>query len=374
MKTALVHDWLYSVSGAEKVLESIYELFPSKVYTLIYSAKHMHNFSIPREAITTSFIQKFPLGSRFYPYYLPFFPFAIEGFNLSEADVILSSSSCVAKGVLTTSSQLHICYCHTPMRSLWELYFDSLEIHKLNHGIKGLLTKLLLHKIRNWDLLHAMRVDHFIANSKHVAKRIEKTYRRKATVIYPPIDCEYFQLETNCDEGFYLTAARLVPYKKVDLIVAAFTKLKNRKLVVIGDGPQLAKLKAMANSSIEFVGYVSKEELKKYFGLAKAFIYMAYEDFGLFPVEAQATGLPVIAYGRGGSLETVIDRKTGILFSEQTPASLIEGIKTFEAFESKFDKKVIRQHAETFSTAHFQDAFQSFVKEKYAEFINEQAL
>ena len=374
MKTALVHDWLYSVSGAEKVLEAIYELFPSKVYTLIYSTKHMQSFSIPKEAITTSFIQKLPLASQFYPYYLPFFPFAIEAFNLSEADVIISSSSCVAKGVLTNSSQLHICYCHTPMRSLWDLYFDSLQTHHLSHGIKGLLTKFLLHKIRNWDLLHAMRVDHFIANSKHVAKRIEKTYRRQAAVIYPPIDCDYFQLDTRNDEGFYLTAARLVPYKKVDVIVEAFVKLKNRKLIVIGDGPQLSKLKAMANSSVEFVGHVSQEELKKYFGLAKAFIYMAYEDFGLFPVEAQATGLPVIAYGRGGCLETVIDRKTGVLFFEQTTNSLIEGIKTFESCESKFDKKVIRQHAETFSASHFHSAFQNFVKEKYLTFVNEQAL
>jgi len=374
VKTALVHDWLYSVSGAEKVLESIYNLFPSKVYTLIYNRKRMQNFSIPKEAIRTSFIQTLPLASKFYPYYLPFFPFAIESFNVSDADVVLSSSSCVAKGVLTTSSQLHICYCHTPMRSLWELYFDCLETHRLNHGLKGIITKFLLHKIRNWDLLHAIRVDHFIANSKHVAKRIEKTYRRKATVIYPPIDCDYFQLSTKSDEGFYLTAARLVPYKKVDLIVKAFTELKNRKLIVIGDGPELSNLKAIASPSIEFIGYVSQEELKKYFGLAKAFVYMAHEDFGLFPVEAQATGLPIIAYGRGGSVETVLDRQTGILFPEQTVASLIEGIKTFESFESKFDKKIIRQHAETFSTSNFQYAFKNFVKEKYAEFVCGQPL
>ena len=197
MKTAIVHDWLYSITGAEKVLEAIYQMYPSKVHTLIKNTNNLKNFSIPDHEIITSFIQNLPFAKTKYPYYLPLFPFAIENFNLGDADLIISSSSCVAKGILTHSDQLHICYCHTPMRYIWDLYFEYLELNKLNKGIKGILTKVLLHKVRNWDLLHAARVDHFIANSKNVAKRIEKIYQRKAEVIYPPVDCSYFKLEKN---------------------------------------------------------------------------------------------------------------------------------------------------------------------------------
>lgn len=368
MKTAIIHDWLYSVTGAEKVLEAIYQIFPSKVHTLIKNPKKLKNFCIPDQEIVTSFIQRLPFAKTNYPYYLPLFPFAIENFNVSDADLIISSSSSVAKGILTHSNQLHICYCHTPMRYIWDLYFEYLELNRLNKGIKGFLTKLFFHKIRNWDLLHSVRVDHFIANSKNVAKRIEKIYQKKADVIYPPVDCAYFKSEKTSNQEFYVTAARLVPYKRIDLIVKAFAQLKNKKLVVIGEGPELNALKSLATKNIEFTGYVTREELKRYFHLGKAFIYMAYEDFGIFPVEAQAAGLPIIAYGKGGILETVLENKTGIFFSEQTPESLIQAVNIFEQSENSFDKVVIEAHSQKFSQDVFAKNFSKFVQDKYEIF------
>lgn len=368
MKTAIVHDWLYSVSGAEKVLEAIYELFPSKVHTLIKNPKNLGDFYIPNEDIVTSFIQKLPFAKTRYPYYLPLFPFAIEDFNLSDSEVILSSSSCVAKGVLRHSNQLHICYCHTPMRYIWDLYFDYLKTHRLNTGLKGILTKLLFHKLRHWDLLHTHRVDYFIANSHHIAKRIEKIYQKKADVIYPPVDCAYFRKGTRKEGEFYLTAARLVPYKKVDVIVQAFSLMKEKRLLVVGEGPELNKLKSIATKNIEFSGYVAQEQLKDYMYQARAFIYMAYEDFGILPVEVQATGLPVIAYGKGGVLETVLEGRTGIFFSEQTVQDLVKAIHAFEKIEHHFDKKMIQEHTEQFSKAVFMRTFQAFVQQKYEHF------
>lgn len=369
MKTAIIHDWLYSISGAEKVLEVIYQIFPSKVHTLIKNTKNLKNLSIPDKDIITSFIQKLPFGKTKYPYYLPLFPYAIENFNVMDSDLIISSSSCVAKGILTHSDQLHICYCHTPMRYIWDLYFEYLKLNHLDRGVKGILTKILFHRVRNWDLLHSVRVDHFIANSKHVAKRIEKLYQRKAEVIYPPVDCKYFKLEKKPAQEFYLTAARLVQYKRVDLIIKAFSQLKDKKLIVVGEGPELNSLKAHATKNIEFTGYVSKEELREYFHLAKAFIYMAYEDFGILPVEAQAAGLPVIAYGKGGILETVLENRTGIFFWEQDPNSLVKAINAFEKIEDTFDRNEIQKHAETFSENIFIENFKSSIKDKYKKFI-----
>jgi glycosyltransferase involved in cell wall biosynthesis len=369
MKTVLVHDWLYSISGAEKVLECIYRLFPSKVYTLIKNTKNLKNFSIPHEEIVASFIQKLPFGKTKYPYYFPLFPYAIESFNITEANVILSSSSCIAKNILTHSHQLHICYCHTPMRYLWDLYFDYLKLHHLDKGLRGIFTKWVFHKMRNWDLLHAIRVDHYIANSQHVAKRIEKLYQKKAEVIYPPVDCQYFALSRKTKRDFYVTAARLVPYKKVDVIIQAFSFLTDKQLIVIGGGPELEKLKAIATKNVEFTGYIPKEKLRQYFHEAKAFIYMAYEDFGIFPVEAQAAGLPVIAYGRGGVFETILENRTGIFFKEQTVKSLVEAIQIFEKAEESFDEHSIQRQAQTFSEENFNKKFKDYVNKKYQAFI-----
>lgn len=366
MKTALVHDWLYSVTGAEKVLEVIYSLFPSRVHTLIANHSNLSMFPIPRNMISTSFIQKLPLAKTCYPYYLGLFPLAIESFDLQEADLIISSSSCMAKGILSHADQLHICYCHTPMRYAWDLYFDYLG------GLstaKQLLTKLLLHRLRHLDVLHSARVDYFVANSQTVAKRIAKTYKREATVIYPPVDCSFFEMDLGIrKEHIYVTAGRLIPYKKIDLIIQAFIKTPQRSLIIIGDGPEMKRLKKMSSQNISFLGAITDEEMRVWLQKAKAFIYMAHEDFGILPVEAQAAGTPVIAYGKGGCKETVLEGITGMLFPDQTPESLLEALELFEKNEDKWDSSKIRSHARLFSTQVFKQKFHAFVTEKYEQF------
>lgn len=369
-----MHDWLYSISGAEKVVEAIYELFPSSIYTLVKNSKYCKSQKILDKDIHCSFIQKLPFGKTKYPYYLPLFPLAIENLDVSSAEVVLSSSSCVAKGVLTHSEQLHICYCHTPARVAWDMYFDYLKMSKLEKGLLGAIARGFLHKIRAWDLLHAQRVDHYIANSSFVAKRIEKLYRRKATVIYPPVDTEFYTLEKKKKEEFYLTASRFVPYKRVDLIVKAFSHLKDKKLVVVGDGPEGKNLRKLATKNVEFAGYVDDETLKSYFQSAKAFIYAAKEDFGIVPVEAQSCGLPVIAFQEGGVKETVVANKTGVFFQNQTEESLIEAISHFEKTQDLFDPEKIHLHAAFFSKEKFSGRYKSFVMEKYESFKQERFL
>jgi len=369
-RIVLVHDWLTTIAGAEKVLEAVYELYPSPIYTLIKDEKKLKDSVFENAKIITSFIQKLPFSKTKYRNYLLFFPLAIEQFDLSEYDVVISSSHAVAKGVLTNSNQLHICYCHTPMRYAWDLYHHYLKESKLDRGIKGLFAKLILHYIRLWDISTLNRVDYFIANSKYVAKRIKKIYGRDSIVIYPPVDTDKFEIYTK-KENFYLTACRLVPYKKVDIIVRAFKNMPDRKLIVIGDGPDIKKIKAIARKSknIEILGYQSFENLKYYMQRAKAFIFAAEEDFGIIPVEAQACGTPVIAYGKGGVTETVIEKQTGLFFYKQTPEVIMEIIRKFEKIEDRFDPYIIRRNAERFSKQRFKKEFKTFVDKKIKEFF-----
>ena len=371
MKTAIVHDWLYSLAGAEKVVEAIYELYPSPIHTLIVNRANMQESSLPLDQITPSFLQKLPKATTKYPWYLPLFPLAIESLDLCYADVILSSSSCVAKNILTKSNQLHICYCHTPMRYIWDMHFEYLKSHHLDHGVKSFLTKILFHHLRTWDLAHAQRVDHYIANSHTVAKRIYKTYRKKALVIYPPVDVNFFSQTTEKKEDFYLTASRLVPYKKVDVIIKAFSKLSDKKLVVIGDGPELNSLKKIAGKNVEFLGKVSNTVLRTYMKKAKAFIYMALEDFGILPVEAQAAGLPVIAFNQGGCKETVLCSKTGVFVEDQSPSALIQGILSFEKLENTFEPSFLQKHAAKFSKENFLSSYQKAVEGWIEDFKKE---
>ncbi|ADY73996.1 glycosyl transferase group 1 [Desulfurobacterium thermolithotrophum DSM 11699] len=368
MKIALVHDWLTTLAGAEKVLEAIYELYPYFIYTLVKDEKKLKDSIFEKADIRTSFIQKLPKAKTKYRNYLLFFPLAIEQFNLSEYDVIISSSHAVAKGVLTNSNQLHICYCHTPVRYAWDLYHEYLKKSGLSKGIKAVIAKLILHYIRIWDATTSNRVDYFIANSRYIAKRIKKTYGRESTVIYPPVNVDKFEVYTQ-KEDFYLTASRMVPYKKIDLIVEAFSKMPDKKLVVIGDGPDFEKIKKKAGKNVELLGYQPFEVLKDYMQRAKAFIFAAEEDFGIVPVEAQACGTPVIAYGKGGVTETVINGKTGIFFRTQTVESLIEAIKNFERREDIFDPLEIRKNSEKFSKERFKKEFKEFVDKKIEEFF-----
>lgn len=365
MKVALVHDWLITLGGAEKVLENLARTFPARIYTLLRDENKLRGSSFEDMAIKTSFIQKLPLAKRYYRSYLPLFPLAIEQFDLSSYDLVLSSSHCIAKGVLTHAEQMHVCYCHTPMRYAWDFYQQYLRESQLKSGIRGGLAKLMLHYLRLWDAQSSARVDLYIANSKYVARRIAKTYRQKAEVVYPPANVEYFTLHT-AKEDFYVTASRFVPYKKIDLIVEAFGQMPDKKLIVIGEGPDQEKIKKKAKKNVEFLGFQNDESLRFYLQRARAFVFAAVEDFGILPVEAQACGTPIIAIERGGALETVVPGQTGVFFQEQTIASVIEGVREFEKVD--FDPYRIRAHAETFSHTAFSTAFKQLIDVHYQQF------
>ena len=330
MKKALVHDWFSVYAGAEKCVESFTNIWNDfDIYSLIDFLNDKDRETILKaKKAKTSFIQHLPFAKTKYRNYLPLFPIAIEQFDLSEYDLVLSSSHAVAKGVLTHSEQLHICYMHTPIRYGWDLYHHYLREAGLKTGLKGIIAKYFLHKLRIWDSTTANRPDIYIANSHYIARRIKKVYGKEATVIYPPVDVDRFQLEEQKDD-YYLTASRLVPYKKIDLIVEAFSKT-DKKLVVIGDGPDMAKIKEKASSNIEILGYQPDNVLIEYMQKTKAFVFAAEEDFGIIPVEAQACGTPVICLGKGGTKETVIDGKTGVYFYNQSIEEILDAVQKFE--------------------------------------------
>lgn len=368
MRIALVHEWLTTMGGSENVLAALYEIYPSPIYTLLVNRDSLKGTIFENASIKTSFIQNLPFAKKKYRSYLSLFPIAVEQFDLSGFDVILSSSHCVAKGVLTGSNQLHICYCHTPMRYAWDLYHRYLKQEGLKRGLKSIVAKQILHKIRMWDILSSNRVDHFIANSLHIARKIEKIYRRDAHVIYPPVDIERFDICTQ-KENYYITASRMVPYKMIDLIVKAFVLMPDRKLVVVGDGPDFKKIKKLSKKNIELLGYQSFEALKNHLKKAKAFIFAAEEDFGILPVEAQACGTPIIAYGRGGALETVVPEKSGIFFYEQSEESIINAVERFDKIEEKFQPDLIRKGVEKFNKQRFKEEFKRFVEKKAGSFL-----
>ena len=363
MKTALVHDWLVGVGGGERCLEAIHELFPAPIYTLVSDAKKISGMGFARAEIHTSFLQKMPRASTAYRNFLPLFPLAIEQFNLSEYDLVLSTSHAVAKGVLTHAEQLHISYCFTPMRYAWDLTHTYLA--ELG-AFRGMCARLALKSLRAWDLNTQNRVDHFVAISHHIARRIQKVYGRESEVIYPPVATHRFALGKK--EEYYLTASRLVPYKKIDLIVETFAQMPEKKLVVIGDGPEMKKVKQKAATNVEILGHVEDALFRDYLAHAKAFVFAAEEDFGIVVVEAQAAGVPVIALGRGAALETVVEDKTGLFFPDQTLESLAVAIEDFERKQDLFDPLAIKAHAELFNEERFKREFHAFVKRSTEEF------
>ncbi len=367
LKVALVHDWFTEPGGAEKVIGRIIHLYPQcEVFSIVDFLESRHRGFLGGKIVNTSFIQKLPFSKAKYRNYLPLMPIAIEQFDLSKFDLIISSSSCVAKGVITGPEQIHISYCHTPIRYAWDLQNQYLKESNLEKGLKSLVAKSILFKIRNWDVRSSNGVDYFIANSKFIKKRIQKIYRREAAVIYPCVDVEKFELCEN-KEDYYLTASRMVPYKKIALIAESFSKMPNKKLVIIGDGPDMPKVKKFAAPNIEIMGYKKFPFLKEKMQKAKAFIFAAQEDFGIVPVEAQACGTPIIAFGKGGAFETVIDNKTGIYFHQQTCESIINAIEKFES-SVLFEPKYIREHALKFSSQCFDVNFLNFVNSKLDTF------
>jgi glycosyltransferase involved in cell wall biosynthesis len=362
MKVAIIHDWLVESGGAEKVLAELINIYPqSEIFS---SVDHLSDYQrdeiLSGKSVTTSFIQKLP-RSKGYKKYFPLMPVAMANLDLSRFDLVISCSSSVAKGVITGPDQLHICYCHSPMRYAWDLQHQYLNESGLARGVKGLFAKLMLHNMRSWDVTSSFGVDYFIANSKFIARRINKVYRRHSEVIYPNVAVEDFEVVK--DKGdYYFTCSRMVPYKKIDLIVEAFSQMPDKKLVVIGDGPDMEKIKSKSTNNVELMGYQAFSVLKDKMSNAKAFVFAAEEDFGIVPVEAQACGTPVIAFGKGGALETVKENISGVFFYEQSIQSLIEAVGNFETMT--FDASKIRTHAENFSTERFREQVEKFISVK----------
>ena len=368
-RIAIVHDWLPLYGGAERVLEQMLHVFPrADLYSMIDAIPEAERGFLQHKPVRTSFIQRLPGARTRYRGYLPLMPLAVEQWDLRGYDLVISSSYAVAKGVLTGPEQLHLCYCHSPMRYAWDLQGQYLAEAGLLRGPKSWLARVLLHYLRLWDARTADGVDHFIANSRFVAKRIRKVYRREATVIYPPVDTTLFQPGT-AKEDFYFTASRLVPYKRVDLLVEAFAELPGRRLVVVGDGPEMSKIRRLAGGNVELLGYQSGAMLCDLMQRARAFLFAAEEDFGIVPVEAQACRTPVIAYGRGGALETIIPGRTGLFFDEQTPAAVAAAVRKFEsAPPGTFTPEAAQQNASRFRVSRFRSEFQRFVEARWEEF------
>ncbi len=363
MKIALIHDWLPFMGGAERVLTNFLELYPNApIYTTICNKSRLDGPLKEANIITSRLQKKKEIDN--HRKLFPFMPTAMESFDLNEFNIVLSSSSSVAKSVITKPDTMHVCYCHSPMRYAWEF---SHEYAGKMAGTKGLKSKLLsyfLTGIRMWDNSSADRVDYFIANSENVAKRIWKHYRRECVVIHPPVRCNLFNI-SDIDENYFLVVSRLQEYKRIDVAVQAFNEL-GLPLVIIGDGPEREKLQKMAKSNIKFLGRESDEVIKQHYAKCRAFIFPGEEDFGITPLESQASGRPVIAYGKGGALETVVADKTGVFFEQQTVVSLIKAIKKFES--TQFNKEEIREHAMKFDEEIFKEKIERFINQSYQQF------
>lgn len=372
MKIAIVHDWLVTYAGAERVLEQMLLCFPgADLFSLVDFLPSGSRSFIMDKPVKTSFIQRLPNAKVKYRSYLPLMPLAIEQFDLSGYDLVISSSHAVAKGVLVGPDQLHICMCYSPIRYAWDLQFQYLRASNLEFGLKGWLSRWLLHKIRLWDVRTANGVDHFIAISDFIVRRIEKTYRREATVIYPPVDVSGFSFQAD-KQDFYLTASRMVPYKKMPEIVEAFSRMPDKRLIVIGDGPEFAKCKAVAGPNITLMGWQPFEVLKDHMQHAKAFVFAAEEDFGIAPLEAQSCGTPVIAFGKGAALETIkgldTSHPTGLFFNEQTPDAIKAAVEIFENVGNQIKPEACRENVMRFSPERFRVEFVEFVEKEWGHF------
>lgn len=370
MKIALVHEWLVFYAGGERVFESFTNIWKdADVFALVDFLNDEHRRIILKgKHAHTTFIQKLPFAEKKFRSYLPFFPLAIESLNFSKYDVIISSSHAVTKGVRKKSNQLHISYCHSPMRYIWdeaETYFQSAG---LDRGIKKIIATKVLNYLRKWDLKTAKRPDYLLANSNYIAEKIRRIYDRESTVIYPPVDVEKFNCVEQKDD-YYFVASRLVPYKRIDLIIEAFAQMPDKRLIVAGTGPELDKLKNNFLVNVEFIGYQDEAALKELMQKARAFVFSAEEDFGIVVVEAMACGTPVIALNKGGTAETVIDGKTGILFNEQTVEDIKEAVKRFEKIEDTFNHKEISEHTRKFSRQIFEENMKNYVDEKIEQFF-----
>jgi len=373
LKTAIVHEWFAEYAGSERVVESFTNIWHNADVFALVDLLSDEERQIVLKSIKpkTSFIQKLPFAKAKHRYYLPLFPYAMESFDFTGYDIIISSSHAVAKGLKKNPDQLHISYCHSPMRYAWDnagLYLNQANISK---GIRGFAAKRILNYLRKWDLKTASRPDYLIANSRFIAGKIKRIYNRDADVIYPPVDVDKFNCVKEKDD-YFLTASRMVPYKRVDLIVEAFSNLKELKLKVVGQGPEFKRIKNNASPNIELLGYKNDSELKALMQNAKAFVFAAEEDFGITVVEAMACGTPVIALNKGGAAETVIDSKTGILFNSQDAESIKNAVLDFETKIDIFNPQKISDHAKQFSREIFENNIREYVRDKSLSFFGEE--
>jgi O-antigen biosynthesis alpha-1,3-mannosyltransferase len=364
-RIAVVHEWLLDFAGSERVVREILEVVPqADLFTLIDRPDAELAAAIPRRARATSFLQRLPRPRKWLRCYVPLMPAAVRQLDVSAYDIVVSSSHAVAKGVRTAEHQLHLSYVHTPMRYAWELRDEYLRAAGLERGPLGWAARFTLERLRRWDVRSAHGVDVFLANSAHVAQRVKKSYGRDAEVLYPPVDTQAFSLSEK-KEDFYLTVSRLEPYKRVDLLLAAFARLPQRRLIVIGDGPQMRRLRATAPPNVSLPGRLSTAEVKEHMQRARAFLFAGIEDFGIVMAEAQACGTPLVALGRGGAAE-IVREDTGVLFTEQAAEALIHAVETFE--QKHFSPKACRENALRFDRARFRQRFDELLRSHWEQF------
>lgn len=373
LRVAIVHYWLNGYGGGERVLEALADIFPNAdLYSPLASEERVPH-KLRHMPLRTSFLSRIPGAKRWHRHFLPLYPYALEQFDLGGYDLVISSESGPAKGVITGPRTCHVCYCHTPMRYIWDMYHDY---RKTMNPVSRAAFSLTAHYARIWDVSTAARVDYFVANSRYIASRIRKYYRRQSTVIHPPVDVSRGFISSSI-EDYYLVVSRLVPYKRVDLAIEACNRL-GRRLRIVGTGPEYKRLKKIAGRTVEFVDRLDADSLRNAYARCRALLFPAEEDFGITPVEAQSFGRPVIAYGQGGALETVVglpveagrdaEHSTGVFFDVQSPDWLVEAIGRFEGEESTFRPEIIRAHAEQFGADRFKVEFSRFVAEKMREF------
>ena len=370
-RIAIVHEWLGPYSGSEDVVAGMLRSFTeADLFATVRDPDEMRGTPLENVPVRTSFVQSLPGARKRYRAYLPIMPLAIEQFDLREYDLVISSSHAVAKGVLTRADQLHVGYVHTPMRYAWDLYLDYLEESELSRGAKGIGARLALHYLRLWDHVASDRVDAFVANSRYVARRIRKVYRRPARVVYPPVDVDRFRADLP-REDFYVAVSRMVPYKRMPTIAEAFTRMK-KPLVVIGGGPELEKVRRTAGKNVKVLGHQPDDVVADHLQRARAFVFAAEEDFGIAPVEAQAAGCPVIAFGKGGARETVVPHPepggTGLFFGEASPEGIIAAVQRFEELDGAFHAADCRRNAERFGQERFSGEIRATVNELWTAF------
>ncbi len=368
-KIALVFDWMSTPGGAEKINIHLHKMFPeAPIFTSIFNPKNFPE--LEKAAVTTSFIQNLPFAKRKHQIYLNLMPYAYENFDLSSFDIVISSSHCCAKGIITKPETLHISYCHTPMRYAWDNWHSYIREYSMNPLVKH-LGKKRIHKLRMWDRLSAERVDYFIANSSTTKRRIEKYYNKPSTVLHPMIKSSKYKIAENT-KGYFLAVGRLIPYKKFDLIIETFNKI-GLPLKIVGTGVAENQLRRQARGNIEFLGYVNEKKLIQMYSECEALIFPQVEDFGITALEAMASGRPVIAFKKGGALDSIVENKTGIFFEKQSPIHLRKAIEDYQEKKNQFNPQEIRQHTEQFDEKEFSKKFLSYLKTKWEHWQKEMA-